>query len=62
MNNHLYNLYSQLVQDRRSIYRIQKFYLRDARGCKKCQDFWKKVLKAKEAETAEIFQLIKNHK
>lgn len=62
MNNHLYNLYSQLVQDRRSIYRIQKFYLRDARGCKKCQAFWKKVLKAKEAETEEIFQLIKSHK
>ncbi len=62
MNNHLYNLYSQLVQDRRSIYRIQKFYLRDARGCKKCQDFWKKILKEKEANTQVILQLIKNHK
>lgn len=61
MNNHLYNLYSQLVQNRRSIYRIKKFYLRDARGCKRCQNFWDKVLKAKEVETNEISQLIKDH-
>ena len=62
MNNHLYNLFSQLVQDRRSIYRIQKFYLKDARGCKKCLDFWKKVLQQKEAETKELVNLIKAHK
>jgi hypothetical protein len=62
MNNHYYNLFSQLVHDRRSIYRIQKFYLKDARGCKKCQAFWKKVLEQKEKETKEILELIKAHK
>ncbi|GIW67302.1 MAG: hypothetical protein KatS3mg096_170 [Candidatus Parcubacteria bacterium] len=62
MNNHIYNLFSQLVQNRRSIYRIQKFYLKDARGCKKCLDFWKQVLKQKEAETKELINLIKAHK
>jgi len=61
MKNHIYNLYSQLVQDRRSIYRIQKFYLKDSKGCKKCQEFWKKLLKQKEAETKEILELIKVH-
>jgi hypothetical protein len=62
MQNHLYNLFSQLVQDRKSIYRIQKFYLKDSRGCKKCQDFWGKILKQKEAETKELIDLIKSHK
>lgn len=62
MKNHHYNLYSQLVQERRSIYRIQKFYLRDAKGCKKCQDFWRKLLKEKENLTSEILRLIENHK
>ncbi|GIW65390.1 MAG: hypothetical protein KatS3mg093_369 [Candidatus Parcubacteria bacterium] len=62
MQNHIYNLFSQLVQDRRSIYRIQKFYLKDSRNCKKCQDFWKKVLKEKETEVNELINLIKNHK
>jgi len=62
MNNHYYNLFSQLVNDRRSIYRIQKFYLKDARGCKKCQAFWKKALEQKEKEVKEILELIKAHK
>lgn len=62
MNNHLYNLYSQLVQDCRGIYRIQKFYLRDARGCKKCQEFWRKLLKEKENTTKILLDLIKIHK
>lgn len=62
MNNHLYNLYSQLVQERRSIYKIQKFYLKDANLCKKCRNFWKKILKEKENATQEILNLIKVHK
>lgn len=62
MENHLYNLYSQLVQDRRSIYRIRKYYLKDSRGCKKCQDFWKKLLREKETNCSAILALLKAHK
>jgi hypothetical protein len=61
MNNHIYNLFSQLVHDRRSIYRIQKFYLKDARNCKKCQDFWKKLIKQKEEESKLILKIIESH-
>ena len=61
MNNHLYNLYSQLTQERRSIYRIQKFYLKDAKNCKKCQNFWKKLLKEKESAAQEFLNLIIAH-
>jgi len=62
MDNHLYNLLSQLVQDRRSIYRIKKFYLRDAKKCKTCVKFWQELLKAKEAETQRILEILKEHK
>lgn len=62
MKNHIYNLLSQLVQDRRSIYRIQKYYLKEARGCKECLKFWKEVLARKEEETELIINLLKKHK
>lgn len=62
MNNHLYNLYSQLVQECRSAYRLRTFYLRDARGCQKCKNYWNKLLKNKEDIIKEIFDLIKSHR
>jgi hypothetical protein len=61
MENHLYNLFSQLVQDRRSIYRIKKFYLKDAGKCKKCRELWQKILKNKEEETKMILEVLKEH-
>lgn len=61
MKDHIYNLYSQLVNDRRSIYRIQKYYLKDSRGCQKCQQFWKKLLKEREELSLQILDLIKAH-
>ncbi len=62
MNNHIYNLLSQLVQDRRSIYRIQKYYLKDVKNCKICSNFWKTLLKQKEEEARKILEILKNHK
>lgn len=61
MDNHLYNLFSQLVQDRRSIYRINKFYFKDAKNCKKCKEFWRKLVAEKEKIATEVLELIKNH-
>jgi len=62
MDNHFYNLFSQLVQDRRSIYRIKKYYLKDAVKCKKCKELWQKILKNKEDETKMILEVLKEHK
>ncbi|GBD34663.1 hypothetical protein HRbin35_00399 [bacterium HR35] len=62
MDNHLYNLFSQIVQNRRSIYRIRKFYLKDATRCQRCKDLWQKILKNKEEETKLLIEVLKAHK
>ncbi len=62
LKNHEYNLYSQMVQELRSYWRLQKYYLKDARGCKKCLDFWKKLIKDKENHLKELQKLIEEHK
>jgi len=62
MDNHLYNLFSQIVQNRRSIYRIKKFYLKDANRCQRCKDLWQKILKNKEEETKLLIEVLKGHK
>ena len=61
MTNHYYNLYLQLVQEHKSLWRIKNVYKKDARGCKKCLDFWKKLEKEKEQEIEELEELISKH-
>lgn len=61
-NNHIYNLMSQLVTEHRSLWRLKKFYLKDAKGCKKCREFWTKLIKDKESHVKEILNLLKEHK
>ena len=60
-SNHIYNLLSQLVEDHRSMYRIQDFYQKDAGDCEDCQTFWKKMMKEKEDHIAELTELVKKH-
>ncbi len=62
LKDHHYDLYSQMVQELRSYWRIHKYYLKDARGCKKCSDFWKKLSKDKEGHIKELQRLIEAHK
>ena len=62
LNNHFYNLFNQMIQEHKSIWRIEKFYLKDAKNCKKCLSFWQKLSKNKEILIKEIFDLINEHK
>ncbi len=61
LNNHYYNLFNQLVEEQKTLWRIQKFYLKDSKGCKKCLKFWKEFEKLKSSQAKEIFNLIKEH-
>ncbi|MER3581627.1 MAG: hypothetical protein C4347_02150 [Patescibacteria group bacterium] len=61
-NNHIYNLLSQIVQEHRSLWRIKKFYLKDSKACKKCQEFWKRLEKEKTNLIEEMIKLLKDHK
>ncbi|MDP4010352.1 MAG: hypothetical protein Q8P37_00625 [Candidatus Spechtbacteria bacterium] len=61
LENHIYNLHHQLVQENKSLWRIKNHYLEDAGDCAKCQEFWKKMEADKEEHITELTQLIKEH-
>ncbi len=62
LKDHYYNLLSQLVTEQRSLWRIQKYYLKNAKGCAHCQNFFKKLAKDKQAHIEELLNLVKGHK
>ncbi len=59
--NHLYNLMCQLVQEDKSLWRINHAYVKDAKNCKECKAFWAKMKKDKEGHIKELSALIKKH-
>ncbi len=60
-DNNLYNLMAQTVEEHKSLYRIKKMYKKDAKMCKECRDFWKKLEMDKEDHIMELQGLIHNH-
>lgn len=61
LNNHLYNLMSQMVQEHRSLWRIKNEYKKDVGGCSACKTFWEKLEQNKEDYIKALTGLIKNH-
>ncbi|MBD3318346.1 hypothetical protein GF342_00370 [Candidatus Woesearchaeota archaeon] len=61
LENHVYNLMQQLVEEHKSLWRIKKFYTKDAGKCKDCKAFWAKMKKDKEDHIKELRGLIKKH-
>ena len=61
MDNHLYNLMIQLVQENKSLWRIRNKYLTDAGDCEKCKAFWDKMIEEKSDHVAELNELLKDH-
>jgi len=58
LDNNLYNLMAQIVEEHRSLYRIKNMYKTDAKKCKECLQFWKKLEADKEDHIQEILGLI----
>ncbi|KPJ85465.1 hypothetical protein AMJ57_02945 [Parcubacteria bacterium SG8_24] len=61
IDNHTYNLILQLVQENKSLWRIENHYLGDAETCADCRELWERVKKAKEESVAEMMELLKRH-
>ncbi|HSE56536.1 MAG TPA: hypothetical protein VLB02_00390 [Candidatus Paceibacterota bacterium] len=57
-NNNVYNLLNQLTQESKSLWRIKKNYLKEAKS-KTLKDFWTKLAKDKESHIKELKNLIK---
>jgi len=61
LDNHIYNLMEQIVDESKSLWRISERYKQDAGDCAKCQAFWDKLEKDKEDHIKELRGLIKTH-
>jgi len=61
LHNELYNLCAQIVQENKSLWRIQKSYGDDAGTCDSCNSFWQNMKKDKEQHVAELKKMIKDH-
>lgn len=61
LDNHLYNLMMQLVQEHKTLWRIKNDYLKDAEGNSKGEAFWKKMEQDKQDHVNEIMGMIEAH-
>jgi len=61
LENHLYNLMEQMVEESKSLWRIKNTYKKDATDCSSCKAFWDKLEKDKEDHIKELQDLIKTH-
>ena len=61
LDNHIYNLMLQFVQEHKSLWRIKNEYKKDAGGCPDCKTFWEKMEQDKENHVNELTEIIKNH-
>ena len=61
LDNSLYNLMIQMVEENKCLWRIKNMYKKDARHCDDCERFWTDLEAEKEHRVAELRELIKSH-
>lgn len=59
LNNHIYNLITQIHQEHKSLWRIKNEYVKDAEGCGQCVDFWNKLAQDKEEHIKGLLEILK---
>jgi len=61
LDNHSYNLMSQLVEEHKSLWRIKNKYKNDAGDCGDCNKFWNAMIEDKEEHIKDLLGMIKTH-
>jgi len=61
MDDHIYNICLQLVQENKALWRMKRHYKDDADGCGDCAAFWDRMIADKEAHVEELTALLKTH-
>jgi hypothetical protein len=61
LDNNTYNLMEQLVQEHKSLWRIQKHYLEDGEGSTEATSYWKALAKDKETHIVSLLDLLRKH-
>ena len=61
LDNSLYNLMIQMVEENKCLWRVKNMYKKDARHCDNCQKFWTDLEAEKERRVDELRELIRTH-
>jgi len=61
LNNHAYDLLSQLTEEHKSLWRMREMYESDSDRCPQCQEFWQRLEEQKLRNVAELEELLKSH-
>ena len=61
LDNSLYNLMIQMVEENKSLWRVKNMYKKDARHCDACEKFWADLEAEKERRVNELKEIIKTH-
>jgi hypothetical protein len=61
LENEVYNLMNQLVQEHKSLWRIKNHYQSESGGCEECLAFWKKMEEDKSSHIEELKGLVSKH-
>lgn len=59
VNNNLYNLMLQIVEEHKALWRIEDAYIKDAKSSPETKKLWQKISKEKKLQIQELTQLIK---
>jgi hypothetical protein len=58
MNNHEYNIMNQLIQEQKSLWRIEGLYLNEAQSDEE-KAVWERIKSDKQAHVQELKKLVK---
>ena len=61
LDNHAYNLMSQIVEDHRSLWRMRDMYENDSGGCGECRELWQKLADSRQEEMGLMVRMLKEH-
>jgi len=61
LDNHAYNLMSQIVEDHRSLWRMRDMYENDSGECQECRQQWQELADRREAELNTLVEQLKKH-
>jgi hypothetical protein len=61
LENNTYNLMAQITEESQSLWRIRNSYMKDAKECDSCHEFWDKLARDKEQHIRDLEKLIREH-
>ena len=61
LDNHVYNLMSQIVEDHRSLWRMRDLYENNSGECAECRELWRGMASSREAELKNMIEILRRH-